>query len=186
VFSFFFSFFLSYSHVDYGGVLLDRFPAAVRTMAARCKLPLALRPGLSRDGRYRTKEITKERTKESAAPPLYSFSAVAMNAGVGRNRGSSTSAPSSSASALLSSSLSLLSRSSHSDVSLSASSSSAGAGTHLHTSVVARTSSTALLHLSSASRSRTFQRLFPLPVSFLTSAQSVFCCPSHSAHSLKR
>jgi hypothetical protein len=29
---------LSYSHyLDYGGALFDRFPAAVRAMAARCK-----------------------------------------------------------------------------------------------------------------------------------------------------
>jgi hypothetical protein len=154
---------------------LDRFPAAVRAMAARCKLSVALRPGLSHEDRARTKEITNEGTKEIVP---YSSSADAMKAGVGRNSDSSTSAPSSSASALLSSHLSLLSRSSHSDASLCASS-SAGAGTRLPTSVVARKSSTALLHLSSASRSRTFQRLFPFPVSFLTSAQSVFCCPLH-------
>jgi hypothetical protein len=48
--SFFFCF--SYSHVaylDYGGALFDRFPAAVRGMAARCKLSFALRPGLSHE-----------------------------------------------------------------------------------------------------------------------------------------
>src|SRR3978361_480929 len=93
--------------------------------------------------------------------------------------------PSPSPSALLSSSLSFLSRSSHSDASLCASS-SAGAGTSLPTSVVDRKSSTAPLHLSSASRSRTLQRLFHLPVSFLTSAHKIFCCSFHSAHSLKR
>jgi hypothetical protein len=46
----FFFLVLSYSQVaylDYGGALFDRFPAAVRAMAALCKLPFALRPGLS-------------------------------------------------------------------------------------------------------------------------------------------
>src|SRR3978361_461955 len=66
------------------------------------------------------------------------------------------------------------------------SSSSARAGPSLPTSVVDRKSSTALVHLSSASRSLTFQRLFHFPVSFLTSAHRVFCCSFHSTHSLKR
>jgi len=45
-----FVFCLSYSHLaylDYGGVHFDRFPAAVRALAARCKLSFAFRPGLS-------------------------------------------------------------------------------------------------------------------------------------------
>ena len=129
-------------------------------------------------------KVTNERTKE-IDPRSHSSSADAMKEGVGRNSGSSPSAPSLSSSALLSSSLSLRSRSSHSDASLCASS-SASAGTRLPTSVVDRKSSTALLHLSSASRSRTFQRLFHLPVSFLTSAQRALCCSLHSTHSLKR
>ena len=44
-----FFFVLSYSHeayLDYGGVHFDRFPAAVRAVAARSKLSFALRPGL--------------------------------------------------------------------------------------------------------------------------------------------
>ena len=44
-----FCFVLSYSHeayLDYGGVHFDRFPAAIRAVAARCKLSFALRPGL--------------------------------------------------------------------------------------------------------------------------------------------
>jgi hypothetical protein len=52
--------------------------------------------------------------------------------------------------------------------------------------VVDRKSSTALLHLSSASRSRTFQRLFHLPASFLTSAHKVFCCSFHVGHTLRQ
>jgi hypothetical protein len=92
----------------------------------------------------------------------HSSSSDAIKAGVGRNSGSSTLAPFPSASALLSSFRSLRSRSSHSDASLCASSSS-GAGTRLPTSVVDRKSSTALLHVSSARRSRTFQQLFTRP-----------------------
>jgi hypothetical protein len=115
----------------------------------------------------------------------HSSSADAIKAGVGRNRGSSTSASSPSAFALLSSSRSLRSRSSHSDASL-CTSSSTGPGTSLPMSVVDRKSSTALLHLSSASRSRTFQRLFHLPVSFLTSAHYIFCCSVHAGHTLKQ
>jgi hypothetical protein len=30
-----------HARLDYGGVLFDRFPAAVRALAARCKLPFA-------------------------------------------------------------------------------------------------------------------------------------------------
>jgi len=133
------------------------------------------------------KEMTKEMTNErhKTQNHSHSSSADAIKAGVGRNRGSSTSAPSPSASALLSSSRSLRSRSSHSDASLYASSST-GAGTSLPTSVVDRKSSTALLHLSSASRSRTFRRLFHRPVSFLTSAHKVFCCSFHAGHTLRQ
>jgi hypothetical protein len=42
----FFFWFYSYSHeayVDYGGVPFDSFPAVVREVAARCKLPSAFR-----------------------------------------------------------------------------------------------------------------------------------------------
>jgi hypothetical protein len=49
---FFFFFVYSYSHeayLDYGGVHFDRFPAVVRTLAARCKLPFAIRPGVSHE-----------------------------------------------------------------------------------------------------------------------------------------
>ena len=76
----------------------------------------------------RTKEITKESTKESRPPP-YSSSADAMKEGVGRNSGTQL--------------LRLrppLSLRSHSDTSLAASSS---AGTGIPTSVVERKSSTA-------------------------------------------
>jgi len=37
-------------------------PSAVRAVAARCKFPFALRPGLSQEDVVRTKEVTKERT----------------------------------------------------------------------------------------------------------------------------
>jgi hypothetical protein len=105
-------------------------------------------------------------------------------AAMGRNKGSSTSAPSSSAATLLSSSRALRSQRSYSDTSLCASS-LAGARTRLPTSIVERKSSTALLHLSSASRSRTFQRLFHLPVSFPAS-HKVFRCTFHAGHTLKQ
>jgi hypothetical protein len=47
-----YDFFFVYSYpreayLDYGGVHFYRFLAAVRAMAARCKLPSAIRPGLS-------------------------------------------------------------------------------------------------------------------------------------------
>jgi len=123
--------------------------------------------------------------KDKKGAHSHSSSADAIKAGVGRNSGSSTSAPSPSASALLSSSRSLRSRSCPSEAALYASS-SASAETSLRTSAVERTSRTALLHLLSASRSRTFQRLFHLQVSFLTSAQKIFCWSLHSAHSMMR
>jgi len=41
-----------------------RFLSAVRAVAARCKRPFALRPGLSQEDMIRTKEITNERTNE--------------------------------------------------------------------------------------------------------------------------
>jgi hypothetical protein len=53
------------------------FPSAVRAMAARCKLPFALHPGLSREDEMRTKEITQERkkrkNKRTRDPPLIIF-----------------------------------------------------------------------------------------------------------------
>jgi len=70
-------------------------------MAARCKLPFALRPGLSPDDVMRTKEITKERipvqreNKRKACPSPYPFSssADAMKEGMGKNSGCSSTAP---------------------------------------------------------------------------------------------
>jgi len=59
-------------------------------------------------------------------------------------------------------------------------------GTSLPTSVVEMKSSTAWLHLATASRSRIFLRRFHLPVSSLTSAHRIFCCHLHLEHSLKR
>jgi len=50
------------------GLCTVRFLSAVRTVAARCKLPIALRPGLSQEDMIRTKEMTKE--KEEALPAL--------------------------------------------------------------------------------------------------------------------
>jgi hypothetical protein len=51
--------------------LSDRFPAAVRAMAARCKLSFALRPSLSQENDYRTKEKTRD--KEGEVPSLSHF-----------------------------------------------------------------------------------------------------------------
>ena len=53
----------SYSHtayLNYGGVHFVHFPSAVRAVTALCKLPFALRLGLSQD-LLRAKEITKEK-----------------------------------------------------------------------------------------------------------------------------
>ena len=58
---------LSYSHVaypDHAAYILDRFPAAVRAMAARCKLSFALRPRLAQENDDRIKVKTKETTNE--------------------------------------------------------------------------------------------------------------------------
>jgi len=170
-----------------------RFLSAIRAVAARCKHPFALRPGLSQEeALHRTKEITKgktnrekrasttkERAKERTA---YTVPADAMKSGVGRNSGDSPPAPGSSAPAPCSS---IHSRTSSSDTALTASS-SASAGTLLPTSVEERKSSTARLHPASARRSRAFYLSFYLPVSFLTSAHRIFCCGFHSGHSLRR
>ena len=120
--------------------------SAVRAVAAHCKLPFALRPGLSRKGvkinEETTPEITKEKTKETRTHPHpYSCcsSADAMKEGMGRNSDSSSpapsspAAPSSSASTSCSSSRSRRSRSSHSDTSLPVSPASGG-GTSLPSS----------------------------------------------------
>jgi len=59
-----FFFFIHYSratYLDHGRVCTVRFLSAVRALAARCKLPFALRPGLSHEDVMRTKGITKER-----------------------------------------------------------------------------------------------------------------------------
>jgi len=45
--------------------IFDRFPAAVRAMAVRCKLSFAIRPGLSQEDIRRTKEIANETQKFS-------------------------------------------------------------------------------------------------------------------------
>jgi len=49
-----------------------RFLSAVRAVAAHCKHPFALRPGLSRETVTRTKEITNDEAKESV-PLLLSY-----------------------------------------------------------------------------------------------------------------
>jgi len=106
----------------------------------------------------------------------YAVAEDTMKSGVGRNNGSSPPAPAPCSSSH--------SRTYSSDTTLTAASSTHG--TRLPTSVVERKSSTARLHLPSASRSRTFHRSFHLPVSFFTSAHRIFCCGFHSGHSLKR
>jgi len=53
--------FIHYSHTTYqviAGLCTIRFLSAVRAVAARCKHPFALRPGLSPEDVTRTKEIT--------------------------------------------------------------------------------------------------------------------------------
>ena len=58
--------FIHYSHATYqivARLCTVRFLSAVRTVAARCKLPFALRPGLSKEDIRQTKETTKEKTK---------------------------------------------------------------------------------------------------------------------------
>jgi len=191
--------FIHYSRATYqimARLFTVRFLSALRAVAARCKHPFALRPGLSPEDVKRAKGITKERRaktkdkrkgkkakderKESQRPP-YDVPAGAMKSGVGRNSGVPPS-PVSSAPAPCSS---RHSRTSSSDTALTASS-SASAGTRLPTSVADRKSSTARLHLPSARRSRTFHRPFRLPVSFFASAHKIFCCGFHSGHSLKR
>ena len=152
-------------------------------MTAYCKLSFAIRPGLSHEDRRRPNEMTKER-QEGNTLHSHSSCADARKAGVGRNRDFSTSAPSLSVSASLSSSRSLLCQTSHSDASLCVSSST-GAGASLPTSVVDRKSSTALLHLSLARRSRIGNRLLPRPVSFHTSLHSTFCYSFHCPQFLK-
>jgi len=72
------------------------FLSAVRTVAARCKHPIALRPGLSQEKVDASKEIDKEKSTRKARSVPYSSPADAMNEGVGRNSGGSS--PSSSCS----------------------------------------------------------------------------------------
>jgi len=142
--------------------------SAVRAVAARCKLPFALRPGLSQERADVPKEIDKGKNQRKARPVPYPSPADAMNEGVGRNSGSSSpspissTAPSASASPSRSSCRSRRSRSSHSDASLPTPSSSFSGGTSLPTPVEERKSSTACPHLSSVSRSRTVHLLFHL------------------------
>jgi len=80
--SWFFFWFNHYSHATYqimARLYTVRFLSAVRAVASRCKLPLALRPGLSQEDVKGTKGITKERrasvkdkgkkNKRKASPP---------------------------------------------------------------------------------------------------------------------
>jgi len=158
------------------------FLSALRTMAARCKLPFCPPPWPApkrlwcAPRKSHRKRIEQEKEQKKARPVPYSSSpADALKEGVGRNSGSSSPAPnspaaaSSSASASLSSPRSRRSLTSYSDASLPASS---AAGTLLPTSVVERKSRIAWLHVPPAKRSRIFHRLFHLPVSFDTSARS--------------
>jgi hypothetical protein len=129
IYSFLFSHYSHATYVDRGEIRTVRFPSAVRAKAARCKLPFALRQGLSQESKSAPRRL--QRKDKGKPPPILLFRG-SHEGGVGRNSVcSSPPAPSSSASPLLSSSRSLRS---HSDVSLCASS-SAGAGTSLPTSV---------------------------------------------------
>ena len=81
--------------------LLPSFPVRSPRAAARCKLPVALRPGLSQERidahqrKNKRKRKTKEETMKSTPVP-YSSPANAMSEGVGRNSGGSSLAPVSS------------------------------------------------------------------------------------------
>ena len=140
-------------------------------MAARCKLPFALRPGLSQEDVVRTKEITGEKSPNKRENKGDRVPGVGRNTGNSSPAPNSLKAPSSSASALLSSSRSRRSQRSHSGTSLPASSS---VGTSLPTSVAERKSNTAWLHWPSARRSRILHRLFDFPLSFRTSSHRIF------------
>ena len=98
-----------------------------------------------------------------------------------------SSAPISASLCLLSSSLSSRSLSSRSDASLwASSSSSSGFGALRPTCVEARKSRIARLHRGSAKRSRIFQRLFHLPISFLTVLHIIFYYIFHSEQFFRR
>jgi len=45
------------------------FASAVRVLAAHCKLPYTLHPGLSQEDKIRTKEVTKERSPNESERP---------------------------------------------------------------------------------------------------------------------
>jgi len=91
------------------------FPSAIRTVAARCKLPFALRPDLSQEDKIRTKELqrkiirSKEKARPSPPPPPPPFLLLLLTVcgcherGRGQERGSSP-APNSPASVRLSNS----------------------------------------------------------------------------------
>jgi len=58
----FFLLFIHYSHATYqimASIYTVRFQSAIRAVAARCKLPFSLRPGLSQDDVRRNKEIER-------------------------------------------------------------------------------------------------------------------------------
>jgi len=59
---------IHYSRVTYqimARLFAVRFLSAVRVVAARCKRPFALRPGLSQESGSRTKGMIKEKRKET-------------------------------------------------------------------------------------------------------------------------
>jgi len=59
--------FIHYSHatyLDHGEIMHSPFfPSAVRAVAARCKLPFGLRPGLSQEDGMRTNENNQGKDK---------------------------------------------------------------------------------------------------------------------------
>jgi len=57
-------------HRSWQHIFYPIFWSAVCMVAARCKLPFALRPGLSHDDKVRTKEATKESNKRKSDHPL--------------------------------------------------------------------------------------------------------------------
>jgi hypothetical protein len=146
-----------------------RFPPAVRSNAARCKLPFALRPGPSRLPRVieRTKEMTKETMKEMTKERQRKVTPIRSSIFLYR-RGHKGRRGEKERSLLVLSTQSLASSPFH----FHCASSSARAGTRLPTSVVERKSSTGLPHRVSARRCRILNQSFPLPG---LSAHRIFC-----------
>jgi len=150
-------------------------------MAARCKLPFALRPGLSQEGinahqrNYERENKGKSVTEKKEEKEPTRLLLLVCGCHEGRCWQEQRWFPPGTQLLRLQPPLlfplpalpALSFRPSFPTSSL--------AGTSLLTSVVERKSSTVWLHLLSARKSRILNRLFPLPLSFRTSAHRIFC-----------